>query len=115
MLRFLVCCAVFLLAVTVEAAEIKLDTMKVGDKVYTNVSVTSFSTTDVYFSHSKGVSSAKIRTLEPAVQKLLDYNPSVADAMERQQQQTEKRYEGTLSTSIGSRPVQTAAVAPENE
>jgi cytochrome c biogenesis protein CcmG/thiol:disulfide interchange protein DsbE len=89
--------------------------MRVGSKVYTNVTITSFSMADVYFSHSQGVANAKIRNLEAAVQKLLDYNPNEAKVAEQAQEQADRRYEGALATTIASRPKLPAPGTPEEE
>ena len=58
--------------------ELTFSTLKVGTVVYSNVIITSANASDVYFQHSGGVSNAKIRQLEPEVQKQLHYNPKVA-------------------------------------
>lgn len=89
--------------------------MRVGSRIYTNVTITSFSAADVYFSHSQGVANAKIRNLEPSVQKLLDYNPSQAQVAEQAQEQADRRYEGALATAIASRPKILAAATAEQE
>jgi cytochrome c biogenesis protein CcmG, thiol:disulfide interchange protein DsbE len=110
MMRFLIVCACTWAVISSAAAAIKLDTMRVGDRTYTNVTITSYSTSDVYFSHSKGVASAKLRNVEPSVQKLLDYNPDKAQVAEQAQEQADKRYEGALATTIAARPKTTAPV-----
>src|ERR1041385_6800068 len=116
MLRILTFFAGLWFALNLQAAAIKLDTMKVGERVYTNVTITSFLATDVYFSHSKGVANAKIRNLEPSVQKLLDYNPTAAQTAEQQQDQADRRDEAALATAIASRPKTTpgAGEGPEH-
>jgi len=104
MIRFLtVCmCAGFVLCSI--AGPIKLDTMRVAKRTYTNVTITSFSASDVYFSHSQGVANAKLRNVEPSVQKLLDYSPDKAQVAEQAVEQADKRYEGALASAIASRP-----------
>jgi thiol-disulfide isomerase/thioredoxin len=97
--------------VSVQAAAIKLDSMKVGSQAFTNVTITSYTATDAYFSHSKGVSSAKIRNLEPDVQKLLGYDAAAAQAAEKRQQDAESRYKGGLVTP----PLVKTAPVPEVE
>src|SRR4051812_37158317 len=102
MLRILTFFAGLWFALSLQAAAIKLDTMQVGDRVYTNVTITSFSATDVYSSHSRGVANEKIRNIDPSVKKLLDYNPTAAQSAEKQQEQADRRYEGALATAIAS-------------
>src|SRR5438874_612915 len=111
MLRFLTFSAGLLLAMSLHATAIKLETMMVGDKVYTNVTITSFSATDVYFSHSKGVASAKLRNVQSAVQRLLGYDATAAELAERQQEQADRRYEGTVAAAIAARPKTNATPA----
>lgn len=114
MTRFLTVCVWAVCAVTLSAGPIKLETMRVGTRTYTNVTITSFSTSDVYFSHSQGVANAKIRNVEPAVQKLLDYNPDRAQVAEQAQEQADKRYEGALAYTIAARPKNVQPAEPES-
>src|SRR3569833_2657314 len=58
---------------SVEADE-TFRTLKVKDEVYTNVTVTSSSATDIYFTHSRGLASAKLKDLEPDLQKHFHYD-----------------------------------------
>ena len=51
------------------AAQIKLAELKVGSRLYRSVTVLGFNTTDVYFTHRGGISNAKLKYLEPDLQK----------------------------------------------
>ena len=46
--------------------------MKSGDNVYSNLTITSVTATDIYFTHSGGIGNAKLKNLEPEMQKLSD-------------------------------------------
>ncbi|MEY4384999.1 MAG: hypothetical protein RLY20_282 [Verrucomicrobiota bacterium] len=74
-----------LLALPSWAEQIKLDTMKVGSRVYKRVTILGFNATDVYFTHTQGISNAKLRNLEPDLQKLFHYDENEATAAEQQQ------------------------------
>ena len=56
-MRVCVLCLAALLAATVgsRAADEFLPTLQVGSEVYSNVTVTSLTATDVYFTHSQGM------------------------------------------------------------
>ena len=67
------------------AEQIKLDAMKVGSKNYKKVSVLGFNATDVYFTHSKGISNAKLKYLDAELQQRFNYDPKAGELAERQQ------------------------------
>jgi hypothetical protein len=50
----------------------------VGSEVYTNVTVTSVTATHIYFSHSLGLGSARLKDLEPDMQTHFHYDPAKA-------------------------------------
>src|SRR5438093_1113745 len=66
------------------AADEKLATLKVGDDTYRNVTVTRVTATDIYFSHSGGIANAKLKNLEPELQKKFGFDPAKADKAEEQ-------------------------------
>lgn len=65
--------------------QIRLDSLKVGSKSYKKVAVLGFNATDVYFTHSKGISNAKLKYLDADMKKLFNFDPRLAEAAERQQ------------------------------
>ena len=67
----------------------KLATLKCGSETYSNVTVLSVTATDIYFSHSQGMGNAKLKNLDPAVQKMFHFNPD--RAAEKEKQQTEDK------------------------
>jgi hypothetical protein len=69
----------------VSAVEEELPLLNVGDEVYTNVTVTSATATDIYFNHSRGVGNAKLKQLSPELQERFHYDPAKAARKESQQ------------------------------
>ena len=67
------------------AEQIRLDSMKAGSRTYKNVTVLGFNATDVYFTHSKGISNVRLKQLNPELQKMFYYDPEAAAAAEQQQ------------------------------
>ncbi len=72
-------------ATTILAAGDSLPTLKAGDEVYSNVTVTTVTATDIYFSHSRGMGNAKLKSLDPELQKRFKFDPEKAGATEKQQ------------------------------
>ena len=77
-------------------AEEKLATLKVGSEIYSNVVVTTVTATDIYFSHSRGVGNAKLKNLEPELQKKFHYDPAKAAQKQKQQTDEQARYTAGL-------------------
>ena len=77
---------------SVLADDEKLAVLKAGSMTYSNVTVTSVSATDIYFSHSLGIGNAKLKNLEPEVQKLFHFNATKAAEKEQQQIQANAAY-----------------------
>jgi hypothetical protein len=66
-------------------ADKKLPVLEVGSKTYSNVTVTEVTATDIYFISDKGLANAKLKDLDPVLQKLFHYDPAAAAAVEKQQ------------------------------
>ncbi len=66
-------------SVAVQADE-NLPTLKVGTEVYTNVTITSVTLSDVYFMYAGGIGSAKLKDLDPALQQHFHYDAGKAKA-----------------------------------
>ncbi len=73
-----------------QAADVTLPTLKVGSETYSNVTVTSVTATDIYFSYPGGLGNAKLKNLEPALQQRFHFNP--AKAAEKAKQQAEANF-----------------------
>jgi thiol-disulfide isomerase/thioredoxin len=74
------------------AAEEHLPSLKVGDEVYSNVTVTSVTATDIYFTHSRGMGNAKLKDLDPDLQSHFHYDAAKAAAKQSEQAQANARY-----------------------
>ena len=93
-------------------AEVHFDTLKVGDELYSNVTVTSSSATDIYFSHSRGIGNAKLKSLEPEIQKKFNFDPAKAAQKEQEQAESFGRYTTALKEA---KPAKRAQPEPEPE
>jgi len=92
----------------------KLATLKVGDETYTDVTVTSVTATDIYFSHRLGLGNAKLKSLEPELQQKFHYNPAQAGEKEKQQAEAQARYAQALKDAKPApRPKATEVEEPE--
>lgn len=85
MKRLILICTLLCLCLSAWAEQIKLDTLKVGSRTYKKVTVLGFNATDLYFTHSKGISNVKLKYLPPELQKRFNYDEAAATAAEQQQ------------------------------
>ena len=81
------------------SAPSKLDSLKVGSLTYSNVTVLRVTETDVYFTHDKGVANAKLKFLEPELQKAFEYNPEAAARAERLQSQEASLFQRSFTSN----------------
>lgn len=94
------------------AAQIKLDSLRVGSQIFSNVTVIGANTTDLYFSHSKGFANVKLKYLDPELQKRFDYDPKAAEKLEQQQTKEDTSYSiRAVATAAASRPATSATVS----
>lgn len=66
-------------------ADEKLPLLKVGSHTYSNVTVTTVTATDIYFISSRGTGNAKLKDLDPALQKHFHYDPAKIQTTEQKQ------------------------------
>ena len=66
-------------------AQEELPMLQVGSEVYSNVTVTTVTATDLYFTHSKGMGNAKLKTLAPELQKRFKFDAAKSEATEKAQ------------------------------
>ena len=59
---------VLIFAAFAACADETLPVLRVGNDYYTNVTVTSVTPTDIYFTHDKGMGNAKLKKLDPRLQ-----------------------------------------------
>jgi hypothetical protein len=73
-----------LFATVTVCADETLSTLKVGNVVYTNVTILSVTAKNVSFTYAQGMASVKLKDLDPALQKHFHYD-AAKDAAEQQQ------------------------------
>src|SRR5436190_14602529 len=88
--------ALFAADLKVQCAEESLTTLKVGTNTFAGVTVTSVTATDVYFRHSGGLGNAKLKDLEPALQKNFNFDPAQAATSQARQDQAKALYAKAL-------------------
>src|SRR5262245_19568133 len=111
MLRGFLLSSLLLLAVCVQAEQVKLNYLKVGSQIYSNITVVGYNTTDLYFTQSKGIANVKLRNLAPELQKKFDYDAKAAADAEQQQIQDDTKYQGQLAAMIASQAAAAAQAA----
>lgn len=62
----------------------KLGVLKVGNEVYSNVTVTAVTATDIYFTYSGGMGNVKLEYLDPELQRKFHFDPKKASQQERE-------------------------------
>jgi protein disulfide-isomerase len=80
---------------TLQADE-TLPTLSAGGTVYSNVTVTTVSVTDVYFTYAGGMANVKLKTLSPDLQKHFSFDKKKAQAAELQQAENRAKYHDLL-------------------
>ena len=77
-------------------AQDKIPVLTAGNMVYSNVTVTAVTATDVFFTYSGGMGNAKIKDLSPDLQQHFNFDPSKAKAAEQKQADAKARYHDQL-------------------
>lgn len=85
MKQFHVTALIILLGILAGRPEDKLTTLQVGSEVYSNVTVTTVTATDIFFSHAKGMGNAKLKNLAPDLQKRFNFDAAKSSAVEKSQ------------------------------
>jgi thiol-disulfide isomerase/thioredoxin len=91
-------------AICVARADENLPMLKVGGNVYSNVTVTTVTTTDIYFTHGDGMGNAKLKDLDPDLQKHFHYDPVKAGEVEQKQATANAQYHLQALRQPPSRP-----------
>lgn len=94
-------------------ADEHFDTLKIGTDIYTNVTVTRVSATDIYFTHPGGMANAKLKSLDPELQKHFGYNVSAAKAAEQVQHPSPVTYHFRVASATNPTPKRPADVKIE--
>jgi hypothetical protein len=100
--RVLVIANLALMASVVFADE-KMPLLKVGNETYTNVVITTVSATDIFFSYDHGMANAKLKSLDPALQKHFHYHPETATLAEQKQKAANVQYHSRI-ISVTNQP-----------
>jgi cytochrome c biogenesis protein CcmG/thiol:disulfide interchange protein DsbE len=100
-----------LLAWTAPAAQVKLDSLVVRGRTYTNVTVLNYTTTQIYFTHRGGSASVKLKDLEANLQERFHYDPAAAAEAEKQQAADEARYKESIVSNMVAQAEQAALAA----
>jgi thioredoxin-related protein len=95
---------VLLAVITAVRADENLPVLKVGSDVYSNVTVTTVTATDIYFTYAGGMANVKLKSLDPELQKHFHYNPAKASAAERQYSQANFQYRAEIAGQPVVRP-----------
>ena len=88
-----------LLASLAARAQEKLPQLKVGDERYTNVTVTSVTATDIYFTYAGGMGNAKLKNLDPEAQAHFHFDAGKASVTEQAQLDATAQYKKNLLTA----------------
>jgi len=89
----------WLVAALAAGADETLPRLKVGGEVYSNVTVTSVTATDIYFNHAQGFGNAKLKNLDPELQQHFHFVPAVAGETEKQQLEANTQYRAAVAAS----------------
>jgi thioredoxin-related protein len=81
-----------IVAVWTARADEKLPVLKAGSEIYSNVTVTAVTATDIYFTCARGMANVKLNQLDPALQKHFHYNPVKAGEVEQKQAAANVQY-----------------------
>jgi cytochrome c biogenesis protein CcmG, thiol:disulfide interchange protein DsbE len=86
------------LGAMVASAEEPWPSIQVGSEVYSNVTITSVTATDVYFNHARGLGSAKLKNLSPQLQKHFGFNAAKAGELEKKQREQNAQFRAEIAT-----------------
>src|SRR5207244_12644782 len=84
-------------------AQEKLPVLKVGSQIYSNVTITEVTATDIYFSFNRGIASAKLKNLEPAMQSHFHYDAAREEARAQEQKASAALYRPQDATAKNRR------------
>jgi thioredoxin-related protein len=85
-------------------ADEKLTVLKVGGDVYSNVTVTTLTATDIYFTYAGGMANVKLKNLSPDLQKHFHYNAAKAGQVEQKQTADNAQYHLQVIGQPAARP-----------
>jgi hypothetical protein len=86
--------------------DVKLPVLKVGNEIYSNVTVTVVTATDIYFTHSRGMGNTKLERLAPELQKKFHFDAKKALRTQNEQRQANAKFHSWISRQTNSHPAQ---------
>ena len=97
---------IFLLSIATLArgADEKLPSLKINDDIYTNVTVTTVTATDIYFMHARGMGNAKLKSLSADLQKHFHYDGEKAAQVETERAEANTLFRQQIATNKPPRP-----------
>ncbi len=102
---------VLILVATVNvSADENFHTLKVKGDVYTNVTVTTVTATDIYFTHARGMASAKLKDLAPELQKHFHYDAAKGEKIAKAEAQATVDYHTRAAQQKSPPPQKPVAV-----
>jgi len=108
--------AIFVLFIVVLAAHAdeKLSSLKVGTNTFMNVTVTKVTPTDIFFVSNAGMGNAKLKSLEPALQKHFQYDAAKAGEADKTRSQANAQYQGQIVAQPAVHPPDMSREAEPN-
>jgi cytochrome c biogenesis protein CcmG/thiol:disulfide interchange protein DsbE len=100
------------LAVWTARADEFLPVLKANGDVYSNVTVTTVTATDIFFTHASGVGNAKLKNLTPELQKHFHYNAARGALVEKQQATNNVEYHQYILSAKPPPAVQQESASP---
>jgi thiol-disulfide isomerase/thioredoxin len=99
-------------AVWAARADEKLPVLKAGINTYSNVTVTTVTATDIYFTYAGGMGNAKLKQLSPELQKHFGYDPKQAQEVEQKRAAANAQYHIQAINQPAPRPQADESAAP---
>lgn len=103
--------ACLLLSWAALGAPIKLNSLTSCGSTYSNITILTFNASHVYFSHQAGVTSLKLKFLEPKLQARFNYDPAAATQAEEQQAASEALFQEAVISNLVAAAEQSALAA----
>ena len=92
----------------------RLEVLKVGNKVYRNVTIIGANSTDLYFTHDQGICNVKLKYLSEELKRRFQYDPKLAAEIERQQIADDAAYQGSLAARLEAQAQKAARAAQKS-
>ncbi len=100
---------VWVAALSLACADEQIPALNVGGNTYSNVTVITTYATDIFFTSDQGLISAKLKDLDPELQKHFEYDPKIAQQIEQNRIEADIQYRHNLA----SETAQIAAAASD--